>query len=178
MNDANRSAKDAVVTSRTYDASPEEVWNALLLFEQVRTRPSWPLRLLLPEPIGIEGPHSRPGDEARCLYRNGSLVKRVTESRFANRYAFDVVEQDLRLGGLRLRGGSYELSPSPQKGTQVRVETRYDGGRSPRWLWRVLERVVGHRFHHLLLRDLELRLRSRRREPSRTGRLVADARSS
>ena len=61
-----------------FAASPEQAWHGLMFYEQIAERPPLHLRLLLPLPIGTEGPKSQVGDEARCLYEGGHLLKRVT----------------------------------------------------------------------------------------------------
>ena len=68
----------SVVTRTKLDVPPEQAWEGLMFYEQIVERPSLPLRLLLPAPIRTEGRKESVGDEARCFYESGQLLKRVT----------------------------------------------------------------------------------------------------
>lgn len=145
-------AAESVVTRMAIAAEPARIWKGLLFFEEIRDRAPLLLRLLLPAPLGARGEKSSVGDEALCLYEGGRLVKRVTQSEPERRYAFDVVVQELRLGGgMRLRGGAYELRRLAGGATEVAVSTRYESPWRPGWLWRPLETAVCRAFHRHLL---------------------------
>jgi hypothetical protein len=145
-------APTVVVTRMRFAAAPAQVWNALMFYEQIEEPPPIYLRWLLPRPLGTEGPKAEVGDEARCLYSSGHLVKRVTRIDLHRHYGFDVVEQALAIGGgVRLSGGGYTLREVPGAGTDVTVTTRYLGGRRPGWLWKPVEAAVCHLFHRHLL---------------------------
>ncbi len=144
-----------VVTRMRFAARPSEVWDGLMFYEQIERRPPWYLRALLPEPIRTEGKKSEVGDEARCLYVGGHLIKRVTGIERNRRYQFSVVEQELEVGGgIRLSGGEYELRMLDDHTTEVAVTTRYTATRRPRWLWRRIEAFVCHVFHRHILRAM------------------------
>ena len=148
---------DAVVTAVTTPASADRVWESLLLFEQIARRPPLLLRLLLPTPIGTEGRMSPVGAETRCLYERGFLRKRSTRIERGHAYEFDVVEQRLPIGGgIRLLGGGYRLESLEGGSTRIALETRYDGRRRPRWLWRPIEALVCRAFHRHLLEAMDL----------------------
>lgn len=130
------------------------IWESLLTYERVIERPRWPLRLLLPVPVAVEGPMTEVGDLARCAYSRGWFVKRITTVDAPSHYAFDVIEQHLRVaGGLRLVGGSYEIIPVDTT-CVLQVSTRYVPVRKPRALWRPLEACVIHAFHRYLARQI------------------------
>jgi hypothetical protein len=151
---AGLAAREAatVVTRVEFDAPPARVWEALMFYEQVEERPPLLLRLLLPVPVRTEGRKSEVGDEARCIYEGGHLVKRVTKVERGRHYGFDVVVQALAVGGgLSLRGGWYALREAPGGRTEVETGTRYVGARRPRWLFRPLEALVCHAFHRHIL---------------------------
>jgi len=152
----------SVVTGALFATSPDLAWDGLLLFEQVDGRPPLPLRLLLPDPARAEGRRSRVGDETRCLYRQGHLLKRVTEIERFRRCRFDVIEQQLEIvGGIRLLGGSYTLTALTEQSTRIELETRYVSPRRPRLFWAPIESTVCHAFHRHILaamrREIELR---------------------
>lgn len=151
----------SVVTRMVFDAPPSEVWRGLVFYEELSGRPPLYLRLLLPVPIRHEGRISQIGDQTKCLYQRGYLLKRLTGIRKGELYEFEVAEQALAFGGgMRLSGGRYALRELPDGRTEVAVETRYSSRRWPRWFWGPLERMVCHWFHRYLLgsmrRQIEL----------------------
>ncbi len=151
----------SVVTRMIFDAPPAEVWRGLVFYEELAGRPPLHLRLLLPVPIRHEGRISEVGEQTKCLYEHGYLLKRLTRIRKGELYEFEVAEQALALqGGMRLSGGRYALHELPDGRTEVAVETRYRSRRWPRWFWRPLETMVCHWFHRYLLgsmrREIEL----------------------
>jgi hypothetical protein len=146
----------SVLTRMTFAAPPDQIWQRLLFYEQVDQPPPLDLRLLLPVPMRTEGSKSRIGDEARCLYTEGHLVKRVTQVETGRHYGFEIVEQALAIGrGIRLSGGAYTLREIPGGRTEVTLATRYVSPRRPRWLWRRIEAAVCHRLHRHILRAME-----------------------
>ena len=161
------SGSTSIVTRMTFAASPERAWHELMFYEQIAERPPLPLRLLLPRPIRTEGPKSRVGDGARCVYAGGHLLKRVTRIDRGRRYEFEVVEQDLAIGGgMRLVGGGYTLRDLPNGRAEVALETRYLSPKHPRWLWKPIEAAVCHWFHRHILSAM-------RRNAESCNRLVA-----
>lgn len=143
-----------VVTATRCDARPEKVWQGILYYEQIPERPPFLLRILLPVPIRTIGSKSAVGDEALCEYVGGHLRKRVTEIEPARLYRFSVVEQSLPIGDLRLHGGAYVIREVPEGGSELSLETQYQSGRRPRWLWKPIEAVVCHAFHRHILRAM------------------------
>jgi Polyketide cyclase / dehydrase and lipid transport len=142
----------SVATRMTMHASPEQVWKRLLFYEQIDRRPPLYLRTLLPVPTRTEGRKSVVGDEAKCVYQSGHLMKRVTVIERGHYYGFDVVDQQLAVGGgVKLRGGDYTLRETAG-GTEVTLATRYLGLKRPRWLWQLIEGAVCHLFHRYILR--------------------------
>lgn len=145
----------SVSTAITIAADPTEVWQQLIFYEQLDQRPPFHLRLLLPVPIGTEGRKTDVGDEARCLYEGGFLIKRVTHVEPPHRYAFEIAEQKLDVGGgIRLSGGEYAIAGADRGRAELRITTRYRGVRRPRWMWRPIERAVCHWFHRHMLRAM------------------------
>ena len=100
----------SVVTRMKFAAPPEQVWDGLMFYEEIDSPPPLYLRLFLPVPIRIEGRKSAVGDETTCVYRDGHLLKRVTRIDAGRHYGFDVVEQNLAVGGTILSGGCYALT--------------------------------------------------------------------
>lgn len=141
----------SIETRIRFAAAAEKVWDALLFYEQIEQRPPLLLRLLLPLPIRTDGSKFEVGDEARCSYVGGHLLKRITHVDAGRHYGFEVVEQTLALGGgLTLTGGCYTLRALPGGRTEVAIATRYISNRRPGWLWQPIEAAVCHRFHRHL----------------------------
>jgi hypothetical protein len=142
----------SIVTRMDVAGPRDAVWDHLMFYEEIRERPPLYLRLLLPVPLRTEGRKSRVGDEAKCVYASGYLVKRVTRLDHGRCYEFDVAEQALRIGGsMRLQSGSYTLRALPDGRTSVMLETRYASAKRPQWLWRRIEALVCHAFHRYIL---------------------------
>jgi hypothetical protein len=151
----------SVVTRITVAASPARVWQGLIFYEEIGERPPLHLRLLLPVPIRTEGQISEVGDEAKCLYEGGHLLKRLTRIERGDLYEFEVAEQELAVGGgMRLSGGRYSLRALPDGQTELAVETRYVSTKWPRWFWKPLEAMVCHAFHRYLLGSMRRKIES------------------
>lgn len=160
----------SIVTAMRFAASPGQVWEGLMFYEQIPQRPPLRLRLLLPEPLRAEGRPQAVGDETTCVYDGGYLLKRVTRVDPRRHYGFDVVDQKLAIGGgIRLIGGRYTLQELPGGSTRIELETRYLGSVRPRWLWRRIEAAVCHAFHRHILGAMRHEVESRR--ASASGRL-------
>jgi len=149
------SGETSIVTRMRFRVPVARAWDGLRWFEEVRARPPLALRLLLPTPLRVEGRKSQVGDASRCLYDRGHLVKQVTCIEPQRRLRFEILEQELAFGGgLRLLGGGYALRACSPRETDVELQTRYRGGRRPRWFWRRVEALLGHQFHRHLLRAM------------------------
>jgi hypothetical protein len=132
-----------------------------MFYEQIGQRPPLHLRLLLPVPIRTESAKTNVGDEVRCLYEGGYLLKRITRIEPCRRYEFEVVEQNLAVGnGMSLAGGCYVFRAVGSGSTLVAVTTRYASPRRPPWLWRPIETAVCHLFHRHLLSAMRRQVES------------------
>jgi hypothetical protein len=141
-----------VVTAIEVAAPVEAVWGSMMFYEQIRKRPPWLLRLVLPVPLRTEGHPTEVGGEIRCVYPSGYLIKRVTRMSRGWNYDFEVFEQNLSLGGgIKLVGGSYTLSDLPGERTKVTLETVYQSPHRPRWLCQWFEARVCRLFHRHIL---------------------------
>ncbi|MEO8032534.1 MAG: hypothetical protein ABJC74_11455 [Gemmatimonadota bacterium] len=164
----------SVVTRLTFTATPAQAWDTLMFYEQIEARQPLILRLLLPVPIRTEGSKSVVGDESRCLYEGGLLIKRITDVDRGRHLGFDITLQELVVGrGMTLLGGSYTLRPLPNGCTEVEVATRYTSPRRPRWLCRPLEAAVCHLFHRHVLRAMRCDAEQRPATTAMTARAPA-----
>jgi len=140
-----------VSTSEDFPATPAIVWQTLLFYEEVSIVPPFLLRWLLPVPLGTAGSKSTVGSEVKCRYAGGHLLKRVSAIVEMRRFAFDVIEQNLALRGVRVLGGEYNLYALAPARTRVTVSTRYVSPYRPDWVCARLEAAVCHCFHRPLL---------------------------
>jgi len=144
-----------VATSLVFEATRARIWERLMFYEQIDERPPLHLRMLLPVPIETKGRKSQVGDEVHCRYEGGYLIKRVTQIEPGRRYAFEIIEQALVVGGgMLLSGGEYILRELAPERAEIVIATRYVSPRWPRWLWLPIERAVCHSFHRHILRAM------------------------
>jgi hypothetical protein len=142
---------DAVETTLHLDATPEEVWQGILFYEEVPRRPPWSLRIFLPRPIRTDGEKTRVGAIVLCAYDGGHLLKRITAVEPARLVRFDVLEQRLGVEDcVSMSRGSYEIR-AVEDGSEIVLTTHYRGHLRPRRLWRPLERSLAHRLHRHIL---------------------------
>lgn len=148
---ARDAVSEAVVTRIRFNASPEEVWNHIMLYEEVPGRPPFLLRALLPQPIRTEGDKTHVGATVRCVYTEGDLVKRITAVEPPHFLQFEVVEQRLGIEGCSLTlSGSYQVY-SYGASTEVVLVTNYLAFLIPRSLWRPLEAILVTQLHRHIL---------------------------
>ena len=148
----------SVVTYQQFYAPLEAVWQVLIFYEEIANYAPFFLRYFLPVPIGTEGCKSEVGSEVRCRYVGGHLVKRVTQISHGHTYAFEIIEQNLALSGIRLLGGDYTLRKLSQNQTRVALTTRYSSPNRPRWFCKWLEAAICHSFHRYILAAMQRNL--------------------
>jgi len=123
---------DVVTTQMVFNTPPARTWEQLMFYEQ-----------------------------ALCIYKEGHLIKRVTQVEPGRLYAFEVIEQDLAVGnGMRLSNGSYTMREISGGRTEVSLLTRYSSPKRPRWLWAPVEAAVCHLFHRHILSAMRRSLRA------------------
>ncbi len=146
---------ESVGTCVIFSVPASRVWDGLVFYEQIRERPPLLLRLLLPTPLGTEGGKFQLGEQVRCFYSRGHLVKALTHIDPGHKLAFRVIEQKIVFGGgIKLVGGHYTLQELPNGSTQVILTTEYYGVRQPRCFWKRVEASVCHVFHRFILRQM------------------------
>jgi hypothetical protein len=147
----SREYSASVTTSQDFFAAPGVVWNALMFYEEIAGDRPFLLRCFLPTPIASHGCKSTIGGEVKCQYLGGHLVKRVTQIIRERSYAFEIVQQNLPLGGIRLLGGDYTLRAQSEDCTRVALVTHYASLNCPRWVFRRVEAAICHSFHRYIL---------------------------
>jgi hypothetical protein len=148
----------SVTTCQDFFAAADAVWDTLIFYEEIAEDRPFFLRYFLPIPIGTQGCKSEVGSDVKCQYATGHLLKRVTRIVRRRNYTFEVVEQHLDLGGIRLLGGDYTLRTLSKDRTRVALATHYASPNSPRWLFGRVEAAVCHSFHRYILSGMRSNL--------------------
>jgi hypothetical protein len=151
----------SVTTCHDFFAAADAVWDALMFYEEIAEDRPFLLRRFLPTPIGTRGCKSQIGSDVKCRYVGGHLLKRVTHIVQGRNYTFEIVEQNLALGGIRLLGGDYTLRMLSKDCTRVALATHYASPHCPRWLFGRLEAAVCHSFHRYILSAMQSNISSR-----------------
>jgi hypothetical protein len=147
-------APEAVETLVHFQATPEAVWQGMLLYEDVPVRPPFVLRALLPFPLRTEGDKTRVGATIQCTYEGGDLVKRIQVVERPHLLKFEVTQQRLGIESCVVTvGGSYEIRPCGDH-TRIVLTTHYLGHLRPRFLWRPVERFMAHQLHRHILNGM------------------------
>lgn len=145
-------ATDTVQTTMHFRASPRAVWDGMLFYEEIPQRPGAILRTFLPLPVRTRGAKHREGATIECTYDGGYLEKIITKTEPPHFVSFDVTLQKLGVEAcISMTGGSYEIRPAADGGSDVVLTTGYHGHLRPRWLWRPFERYLAHRVHRHIL---------------------------
>lgn len=148
---ARKAVSEAVATRVHFSASPEAIWDHIMLYEEVPGQPPFLLRVFLPHPVRTEGDKTCVGATVRCTYSNGNLSKRITSVELPHLLQFEVIEQHLGIEGCILTlGGSYQILPCGDA-TDVVLITKYRAYLHPRFLWRPLEAVLVGKLHNHIL---------------------------
>ncbi len=141
-----------VRTSLTLDATPADVWDALMFYEEVEAEPPWLLRLALPRPVGSFGDKTREGQYVRCKYDRGHIIKRIRQVDKHRKLGFEVVEQQLHFEkDIQLLDGAFTIHPCGAGKSTIVLTTRYQRKLTPPWLWQPIETEVVRTLHlHVL----------------------------
>jgi hypothetical protein len=145
-----------VSTEAILPATSITVWAALVFYEEVTHRPPLLLQALLPHPVRSEGDKRNVGSIVRCTYREGHLLKIITDVDEGRMVSFDIFEQELRIaGGARLLGGSTVIQPVSSLDTRVTLTTRYalPDRRLAGVRWWISDQVT-HAFHRHLMEGI------------------------
>ena len=145
-----------VATESVVQASPAQVWDSLMFYEEVDAEPPLLLRIGLPTPIRAEGSMRESGDVKVCIYEKGELVKRITSVTPGRLVAFRVERQEIGFEkSVTLLGGQFEFAPvNCGAATKVRLVTEYQPHLTPRWVWAPIERLSVRTLHQHVLDGL------------------------
>lgn len=153
-----RPAAAEVTTRQHFAVAPQELWQALLFYEEIKTPPPWLLRLFLPVPRSTHGAKNEPSAPVLCEYDGGWLLKRVTVVQAPTLLRFEMVEQHLGVERCAVAlGGSYEIV-AEEGGCEVALTTHYRSALRPRWLWRPFEVQLATALHRHILAGMRQQL--------------------
>ncbi|HCT62162.1 MULTISPECIES: hypothetical protein [Acidobacterium] len=166
---AGRTATELVETQSLFTVSQPEAWRRIVFYEEAPAPLRWPLRAVLPQPLGVRGEKNGAGALVQCVYRGGSLMKQVTVMAPPRTLCFRVLDQNLGIeDGVRALDGYYELAPQLE-GCSVTLATHYESRMHPRWLWRPLEKYFLTQLHRHILASMQTQNeRTCERQESRT----------
>lgn len=147
-------SEESVETEIAIAGTPTEIFKRLHFFEGSTLNPPLLLKLRLPTPIGVEGNMFVKGEDVRCIYEKGYLLKRITSVEDNKLIAFEVIEQHgIEDRSLTLTSGEIRLH---QNGSEVIVKmtTRYQPKLGARLLWRQPEKLIVKTLHEHIARGL------------------------
>ena len=145
----------SVSTARVIEASPAEIWDALMFYEDVGVDPPLLLRLGLPNPVSSSGPMSAPGDVRTCVYSKGELRKRITAVSAPDHLAFEVIEQNIGFErSVALVGGEFSLLSVGNRRTRLTLTTVYRPKLGARFVWSPIERLAVQTLHRHVMRGI------------------------
>jgi hypothetical protein len=146
-----------VKTELRVEATPQEAWDAIMFYEEVKHKPSWFLRLMLPAPIRSIGHGRHENDIVRCVYDRGCLVKRISRREEGKLLGFDVIEQQLHFErDITLIDGSFLIESTEDGAAKIVLTTRYERHLAPRWIWEPIEQNVVHSLHLHVLKGMQI----------------------
>ena len=115
---------EVVETTRILEADLMSAWDSLVFYEDVGSAPPRLAQIGIPYPVGTVGIVDSVGDTKRCIYVNGHLVKRITEYRPGEIFAFDVIEQvGIEDRSVELIDGSFAFEEIGPGRTRAFIET-------------------------------------------------------
>lgn len=158
-----------VMTAIEIPAPPEEVWDHVIQFEEIKEVPAWYFRLGIAYPVRarIEGE----GVEAvrYCEFSTGAFVEPITAWEEPYRLAFDVSEQPKSLNELsfydnvnaphvdnffRSVRGVFKLVPLENGATRLEGRTWYRLDIYPHFYWRPISEWIVHNIHERVLNQI------------------------
>ena len=148
-------------TSILLEATPAEVFDALIFYEDCdHDAPFW-FSIGFPRPLGPATPAKEVGVEQLCLFTKGWVKKRIDVWEFGEALEFEVLDHEIGFErSVRLLRGGYRLE-RVHGGTRLSATTVYQANLTNRFLWAPIERVLCRDFHEYLLEGVEKSLQER-----------------
>lgn len=155
-----------VVSSVVVDAPPEIVWQHVIDFPPIESKPSWLFRMGIASPQGARIDGAGVGAIRHCDFTTGSFVEPITVWDPPRQLAFDVTKQPEPMfeltpyrhvhpphltGAFRSTRGEFVLEPLANGKTRLIGHTWYKLKMSPAGYWTVWTDWIIHRIHHRVL---------------------------
>jgi len=156
---------ECVESSIVIDASPDEVWHAILTFDQVTGPQPLLMRLGLPIPQSCTMSGSGVGAERTCHFDSGFIRERVTRWQPPEHLEFAI--EEVQLPGrhwLGFEGATYALDRIDDGKTKVTRTTTVTSTLRPAIYWRVFERLGTRTEHEYILASLKSKLATHEKE--------------
>ncbi|MDG2012816.1 MAG: hypothetical protein P8J33_04890 [Pirellulaceae bacterium] len=158
-----------VESSIIIDGAPDEVWKAIIGFDQVKGTKPLLMRLGLPVPQSCTIHGSGIGTERICHFNSGFIRERVTRWQPPQHLEFTV--EEVQLPGrhwLGFQGGTYELVKIDNRKTRITRTTIVTSTLRPGFYWRFFERLGTETEHNYILDSLKSRFLPSGQEPQQT----------
>ena len=145
-------------TSIILDATPTEVFDALVFYEDCdHPAPLW-FSIGFPRPVGPATPAKEMGSEQLCHFHKGWVRKQFDVWERGEALEFAVLDHEIGFErSVRLLRGGYRLEPVAG-GTRLAATTVYRAKLTVRFVWAPIERVLCRDFHEYLLEGVRLNL--------------------
>lgn len=140
------------------DATPEDVWDAMIEFDQVEGPQPWLMQIGLPIPQSCSTSGHGVGAERTCRFNSGSIRERVTVWDRPHRLELDI--EDVQLPGRHWLGflqATYTLEEISVRQTRVTRTTTVTSTLSPAFYWRYFEGVGTTTEHDYILHSLKMK---------------------
>jgi uncharacterized membrane protein YhaH (DUF805 family) len=162
-------AKLMVETQIEIAAPPEVVWETVVAFPEIDTRPEWFFRWGIAAPIRARIEGQGVGAVRHCEFTTGAFVEPITVWDCPCRLAFDVTDQPEPMfeltpyrnlhpphltGSFRSTRGEFELIPLDGGGTRLIGRTWYELDMAPHGYWRHWTDQIVHQIHLRVLRHI------------------------
>lgn len=144
-------------------ASPAEVWDAMIEFDDVNGPQPLLMRMGLPIPQSCSIRGSGVGSERICRFSSGFIRERVTRWNPPHRLEFDI--EEVQLPGrhwLGFQRATYTLDRRGAGDTRVTRTTTVTSTLRPAFYWRFLERLGTETEHDYILNSLKTKVSSGR----------------
>ena len=142
-------------------ASPEEIWDEMIEFDDVKGPKPLLMRMGLPVPLSCSVRGSGVGSERICRFSSGFIRERVSRWNAPYQLEFDV--EEVQLPGrhwLGFQRATYSLERRDTGSTKVTRTTTVTSSLRPAFYWRFFERIGTETEHDYILNCLKAKVLS------------------
>ncbi|MDE0864779.1 MAG: hypothetical protein OSA98_13395 [Rubripirellula sp.] len=142
-------------------ASPEEIWDEMIEFDDVKGPKPLLMKMGLPVPLSCSVRGSGVGSERICRFSSGFIRERVSRWNAPYQLEFDV--EEVQLPGrhwLGFQRATYSLERRDTGSTKVTRTTTVTSSLRPAFYWRFFERIGTETEHDYILNCLKAKVLS------------------